>query len=192
MFARRSKLFEFVILIVLMLLLQACAAVQGYSPVIVPGDVLPLATGSTLRGMQLAVNGGLETFRMTKDLILTDGSVVKNGLLMLAWPERGCGAWCFVLIDTSAKTFVSETTIASVKGNLINGKDMTAIISYMRDQCGWRELAAAEITPAVKAAIVASGGQSTWVTLASRVPIFMIVFDSPTTDPFFTVSESQQ
>jgi len=186
------KFVEFVTLIVLMFVLQACGAVQGYVPSINPGDVLPLATNSTLTGMRLAASGGMDTFRMAKDAVLADGSVVKDGMLMLGWAEKGCKGWGFVVMDTTTKSFLDQWRYTSAKGNFTSGRDITALTEYLKNSSGWRTIAAAELSEGIKTVIMATGGQSTWVTLASRIPVFLIVFDSPQTDPLFTVRTTQQ
>lgn len=191
MFSRHTKLFEIFVIFAIMFTLQGCAAVTGYTPAILPGQVLPLSNGSTIAGMQNAINGGLDTFMMTKDAVVGT-TTFKDGLLMLGWVEKGCGGWCFVLIDQTKQEFLDQTAMSSVKGNLVAGKDLTTLTDYLKNVCGWKPLVAAEVSTGLRTAVMSAGTQNSWITLANRVPVLMIVFDAPQTDPFYTIRTVQQ
>lgn len=179
MFAKFRSFFEIMTLFLVILVLDACSAVSY--PVIAPGDVLPVATNTTLFGMRQAVTGASNTFVMVKDQ-----------LTMLIWPMSGCKGFGFVVLDTGQKMFLDQWQYVSGKGNITSGTDMKALTDYLTNSAGWKAIPAASLTEGVKSTILATGGQQTWVTLASRIPVFMVIFDSPTTDPFFTVRITQQ
>ena len=175
-----SKFTEYLTLILLVLILSSCSAVQGHMPPITTGDVIPVSYSSTIAGMKMAVQGVQDTYIMAKD-----------GLTMLIWPMRGCQGVGFVVLDTSQEAFLDQWEYVSSKGNFTSGSSMKVLADYLTGKSGWKVLSASALSDSIKSAILAAGGTDTWITLASRIPVFMIVFDVPTVNPLYSIYKGE-
>lgn len=171
-----KKYAEILTLVLLALLLNSCMSVSNYAPPLVSGDVLEVSYNSTLAGMKLAVQGTEGTFVMIKD-----------GLTTLIWPMRGCNGVGFVVLDTEQGAFLDQWKYVSAKGNFTAGSSMTAMTDYLVNKAGWKLIPATQLADSIKIAIMSEAGKDTWITLANRIPVFLIVFDDPIVDPFYTL-----
>lgn len=171
-----KKYSEYLTLILLVFLLNSCMGVSNYSPALSSGDVLEISYSSTVAGMKMAVQGAEGTFVMVKD-----------GLTTLIWPMRGCNGVGFVVLDTEQGAFLDQWKYVSAKGNFTSGSSMTAMADYLVNKAGWKLIPATQLAEGIKTAVLAEAGKDTWITIASRIPVFMVVFDDPVIDPFYTL-----
>jgi hypothetical protein len=168
---RSSKMsFLFTIAVMLTMLMQGCAAVDGamYNPAVEPplGAVWSVQNGTTIWGIQRALQGAVGS------MIWYDP--VKSNFAIM-WPLKDQGL-AFYLMNLKTMQFVTDTSVASDiigKANLVNCKDAAGIIDVMKKH-GWELISAERIGE-----VLATGGQSiidAASTATTTLPTFTLMW----------------
>lgn len=111
------------IAILMTLLLQGCAA----APAPLPGQIESIQMGSTVRGVQLAMQGAEGT-----------AIYVRNSWAVYTWPFQN--GWGFFLASTDPMRPASYAVIDG-RGNYVAWQTMREFTTFL-EQHGWRPIAA--------------------------------------------------
>ena len=146
-----------------LILASGCAGAAMPLPTIHPGQIVPVATNTTLWVMQEAVSGAHNTLRATNGQVW---------MFARMYPEDG---WAFVFLDEAGHfTYNSFVAATGGKGNMTNFSDFEAIKEFLRTN-GWKFVEASSVPWALKQAIIQTSAWATALSVSSSVTFFFAV-----------------
>jgi len=168
--------------VVMSLFVSACGVVIPAQPVAAEGTVWVAQAHTTVYWVNQALQGANFT------QILTNG----QGGYFIIWNPSSLNGVGFTLIKEQG----SPTTTAVLdwmkatggKGNMVNFRDMSGIVNYMKDN-GWKTVAAAEVPATLKASwstlwqLAVTGALQLGSSLISILVVPVSIFPSELLDP---------